>query len=307
MEETQKIKSLESTLKSLDTEEFIDLHFYRPIGYQWALFFKRLNISPNTITVAAIIIGSAAGICFYFSNLKINFLGIILLVWANSYDSADGQLARMTGKSTPLGRILDGLCGTIWFVVIYIAICFRLTPSWGGWIWMLAIITGYFHRKQTAMADYYRNVHLFFLKGESGSELSNSVSLKENYKKTAWTYNFIFKLFDFFYLRYTREQESWAPNFLQMMKIIREKYREKIPEWLRTSFREKSLPLMKYTNMLSFNTRVIVLFIALIINYPWLYFIFELTVLNSMLVYMIIKHESICSEFKKRIETNNDD
>ncbi|MGL5562718.1 MAG: CDP-alcohol phosphatidyltransferase family protein, partial [Tannerellaceae bacterium] len=31
--------SLESTLKSMDTEEFIDIHFYRPIGYRWALFF----------------------------------------------------------------------------------------------------------------------------------------------------------------------------------------------------------------------------------------------------------------------------
>ena len=40
MSKTKSTPSLESTLKSLDTEEFIDIHFYRPIGYQWALFFN---------------------------------------------------------------------------------------------------------------------------------------------------------------------------------------------------------------------------------------------------------------------------
>ena len=49
MSETKSTPSLESTLKSLDTEEFIDIHFYRPIGYQWALFFNKLGVSPNSI------------------------------------------------------------------------------------------------------------------------------------------------------------------------------------------------------------------------------------------------------------------
>lgn len=68
MSETKSTPSLESTLKSLDTEEFIDIHFYRPIGYQWALFFNKLGVSPNSITIASIFIGITAGICFYFQE-----------------------------------------------------------------------------------------------------------------------------------------------------------------------------------------------------------------------------------------------
>ncbi len=101
MSETKSTPSLESTLKSLDTEEFIDIHFYRPIGYQWALFFNKLGVSPNSITIASIFIGIAAGICFYFQSLAINVIGMLLLIWANSYDSADGQLARMTDRKVP--------------------------------------------------------------------------------------------------------------------------------------------------------------------------------------------------------------
>ena len=113
MSETKSTPSLESTLKSLDTEEFIDIHFYRPIGYQWALFFNKLGVSPNSITIASIFIGIAAGICFYFQSLAINVIGMLLLIWANSYDSADGQLARMTGRCRRRFLVYRYLCGNL--------------------------------------------------------------------------------------------------------------------------------------------------------------------------------------------------
>lgn len=294
----------ESTLKSMDTEEFIDIHFYRPIGYQWALFFQKLNVSPNAITVAAIFLGVAAGICYYFQDVWINLLGMFLLVWANTYDSADGQLARMTGQKSQLGRILDGACGDIWFITIYAAICFRLMPEWSFWIWIFAAVTGFFHSKQATMADYYRNIHLLFLKGESGSELSRSAVLKENYKKLSWKKDFIYKLFETFYLNYTQNQERMTPAFQRFFGLLRERYGKEIPEQLRADFRAKSFPLMKYTNMLSFNTRIIALFISLLIDMPWLYFVFEMTVLNAMLLYMVRKHEAISKEFYNEIIAN---
>ena len=298
MEETTTEKpGIESTLKSLDTEEFIDIHFYRPIGYRWALLFDRLGVSPNAVTIAGIFIGIAAGVCFGFHSLEVNIVGMLLLVWANSYDSADGQLARMTGKKTPLGRILDGAAGDCWFIAIYAAICIRLTPEWGLWIWILAAVTGFFHSKQAAMADYYRNIHLLFLKGKAGSELSYSPVLKEKYRTMSRKRDFIYKLFETLYINYTVGQEFLSPRFQKMMNIIRTKYRDEAPAWFRTAFREKSLPLMKYTNMLSFNTRVIALFVSLFIDMPWLYFVFEMTVLNVMLAYMILTHERICAAF----------
>lgn len=304
METNSKKQAFESTLKSMDTEEFIDIHFYRPIGYKWALLFNRFDISPNAVTIASIFIGIAAGICFYFQDLTINFIGMLLLVWANSYDSADGQLARMTGKKSALGRVLDGVCGDLWFISIYAAICLRLTPEWGIWIWVLGAVTGFFHSKQASMADYYRNIHLLFLKGESGSELSRSDKLAADYARLSWKKDFIYKFFGFFYLNYTRGQEKSTPRFQQMMETLRRVYGDKIPDEFRNDFRKASLPLMKYTNMLSFNTRVIALFISLLTGMPWLYFVFELTVLNIMLFYMLSRHEIFCDKFRLDIIKN---
>lgn len=293
MTNENKNTDLQATLKSADTEEWIDLLFYRPIGYRWALLFRHFGVTPNAITVASIFLGIAAGILFYYNNLLINVIGMCLLIWANMYDSADGQLARMTGQKSEIGRILDGVSGDFWFITIYAAICLRLTPEWGYWIWILAAIAGFCHSKQAAMADYYRNVHLFFLKGKLGSELDNSIQQRELYLSLSWKQDFVRKTFLWFYTNYTRSQEQLTPAFQRFFAALRQKYGETYPQDIRERFREGSLPLMKYTNILSFNTRVIVLFISLAVNLPWIYFVFELTVLNGLLIYMICKHESL--------------
>ncbi len=285
-----------STYKSLDTEELLDIWFNRPIGYAWALFFKKLHIHPNVVTILSIILGAGAGYLFYFPDWKSNLIGVLLLIWANHYDSADGQLARMTGQKTIWGRILDGFAGDVWFFSIYFFICLKLTPSWGIWIWLLAAFSGFIcHSKQCALADYYRNIHLFFLKGKEGSELDNYKQQRELFHSRPWKGNFWYKAFLYFYGNYTRSQEQMTPKFQQFFSLVRDTYEHQIPQWLREEFRAGSLPLMKYANILTFNTRAIILYVSVMLNYPWFYFIFEVTVMNVLFLYMRARHEKICA------------
>ena len=157
MSEQIKNNSLQATFKSQDTEEWLDIHFTRPLGLLWARFFNHFDIHPNVVTILSIILGAAAGVMFYYPDLTHTLIGIFLLVWANLYDSADGQLARMTGKKTRWGRILDGFAGDVWFFTIYAAICLRLQElpipgtdePWGVWIWLMAAVSGLIcHGKQ---------------------------------------------------------------------------------------------------------------------------------------------------------------
>ncbi|MDE6240297.1 MAG: CDP-alcohol phosphatidyltransferase family protein [Muribaculaceae bacterium] len=297
------------SLKSLDTEEGIDLVFYRPIGYAWACLAKRLGVTPNAITIASIFIGIAAGVAFYYPVLWINVIGMLLLIWANSFDSADGQLARMTKQYSRIGRILDGLSGDFWFAAIYIAICLRenVTSDFFSahhWvIWTVAVTAGICHAKQAAMADYYRQFHLYFLKGEDGSELDSASKLRDKLKQLSWSHNFWQKLTLTSYTNYTIQQEATAPAMQRLRAALAKRFPDgHISQSFRDDFRKSSLPLMKYTNILSFNWRCIALFVSLFLQMPWLYFAFELVVLNSLLVYMVIRHESICRRFTKRLE-----
>ena len=302
--------SYRDTLKSMDTEETFDLIFYRPIGYAWACLAKKLGITPNAITIASIFIGIGAGVMFYFNDIWLNVVGIILLVWATSFDSADGQLARMTKQYSRIGRILDGVSSDLWFIAIYFAICFRSNatndffPHTPWLIWVVAIIAGFFHGQQAAIADYYRNIHLYFLKGEEGSELDSSAQIKENFSQLSWCSKKWFqKLVLFFYFNYTKSQERLTPAMQHLRKAIAKKWGNDVPsQEFRDAFRAKSLPMMKYTNMLSFNTRTFALFASILIGMPWLYFIFELIVLNIMLIYMICRYERFCRRFIKELE-----
>lgn len=298
------------SLKSLDTEEGIDLAFYRPIGYMWATLAARLGVTPNAITIASIFLGIGAGVCFYFDSMAVNVAGMLLLIWANSFDSADGQLARMTQQYSRIGRILDGVSGDLWFATIYVAICLRenVTSTFfmaHPWlIWVIAVVTGICHAKQAAMADYYRQFHLYFLKGEEGSELDNAADLRRQLEESGltWRGNFWRRLTMTTYLGYTRRQEASSPAMQGLRRALKARYPDGcIPAEFRSRFRSLSLPLMKYTNILTFNWRTIGLFITLLLGEPWLYFVYELTLLNAIYAYMVWRHESICRSLTREL------
>lgn len=294
--------SFESTLKSNDTEEKIDIYFYRPIGYRIALFCAKLGITPNTVTIISIFFGVAAGILFYYPVLWINIIGMLLLVFANSLDSADGQLARITNNKSRLGRILDGFAGDFWFASIHIALCLRLMDAgWPAWIWVFGVGAGIAHVFQSAMADYYRNIHLFFIKGVSGSELDNSADLQREYEENKASTNFFLNFVAKGYLNYTRLQENCSPKLQALLLLLKSKFGMKMPAKELASFNAQNKPLMKLTNIVQFNTRVIFLFLWLFIDQTWLYFAFDLVVLNVILVYMVRRQEKISQNFHQRL------
>ena len=317
---------LQSTYKSSDTEEWLDVHFTRPIGLVIALFCRRLGIVPNAVTIFSIVIGAAAGVLFYFDDLALNVAGILLLMFANFCDSADGQLARLTDNRTLLGRALDGFAENVWFVFIYVALCLRLQSQpipytdepWGIRIWILSVVVGFLcHSPQCSLADYYRQIHLFFLKGEQGSELDSYAQQRAIYDslpKDKW----FDRLFYYSYSNYCRSQERRTPRFQEFFKRVKE-----LPEmvqgsmfnvqgsksihnshfsFLTSHFLAGSRPLMPMTNILTFNTRAISLYISILLNIPWAFLIFEMVVLHSLYIYMHHRHERLCAKMTKMIE-----
>lgn len=304
---------LQSTFKSQDTEETIDIYFTRPIGLLWAKLFERFDIHPNVVTILSIILGVAAGCCMAVAegDWVMTLIGIGLLMWANFYDSADGQLARMTGKKTRWGRILDGFAGDAWFVSIYAAIGYRLmaqpilpfyaeSPLWSWWIFPVLYYVGFhLHGVQSRLADYYRNIHLYFIKGEQGSELDNAAKLRAEYATLSWREQGAWKLFLHFYCNYTAGQEKATPDFQAFKRTLDERYGRALPVALVEEFRAGSLPLMKWTNVLTFNWRAITLYCSLLlaIVFPWavvLYPLTEATVFVLIYRYMHSHHEALC-------------
>lgn len=306
---------LRESFKSNDTEEWLDVYFTRPIGLAFALLWARLGVTPNVVTILSMFLGAGAGWMFIHTDLWHNIGGVVLLMLANFCDSTDGQLARLTNQKTAIGRMLDGLASDVWFFFVYLAIVIRLWNEpipflhrpWGIWIVLLCAFAGfYWHARQCQLADYYRQIHLYFIKGEAGSELNSTAQeqqLLDSMPKRrfgpftvgakGWFWDYAFH---FFYIGWCRKQERSTPQFQRFFSQLRQQYPTSadIPEDLRAQFRKGSLPLMKYTNILTHNTRATVLFIACLINMPYLYPLFEITVLAIIYYYMHWRHEKMC-------------
>lgn len=319
-----KQSKVEATFKSNDTEEWIDKVWTRPIGYLWAKFFQRLGFHPNTVTILSMIIGAVsawffASASYHYENthgLLMNIIAILLLAWANFYDSADGQLARMTGKKSRLGRFLDGAASEVWFIPIYLALVYRFyqyhdlefqflgiqnsvanTRVATALLFVLVLFSGFIcHSRQCGLADYYRQIHLFFLKGEMGSELDNSVQQRAIDAQLSWKKEPLLKFFQKNYVNYTLTQERETPHFQQLRAYLEAKYGglDNVPASFREIFRKCSLPLMKFTNILTFNTRALVLYAVCLFDVPSLYFLFEVIIMSALCLYMRHCHEDIC-------------
>ena len=286
----------EQSLKSIETENYVDRFFYRPIGYWISKLLCNTGITPNMVTVASIFIGAAVGPLFYFNKIGLTLLGIFLLILANLLDCVDGQLARLTGIKSKIGRILDGLAGNIWFILIYVFLALRLKNEYGSYLFFIpAVLSGLSHLVQANITDYYKTLHLYFVSREKGSEFQNLIELRIQYNNMKPDFE---KVLFFFYMRYTSLQEAITPRLQQMLNNLRSQYGDDIPDDIRMDFRCKSKRFMKVLlDYMTFNGRVFILFLAVLSNHAGIYFLYEIIILNIILLLSIYKHEKICTTF----------
>lgn len=297
MENQTKI-SFQDSLKSWDTENWLDKYFYRPIAFKMALMLKPTSITPNQVTIFSIFVGVAACLLFYPSNnLLINLVGFALLIFANTLDCVDGQLARLTGKGSQIGRILDGMTGDIWFFTFYTVMSLRFIESndtWGYWFFVVTVLSALSHLYQAGMVDYYKTLHLHFLKGGQNSEFEDTIAINAKYKTMTWKKDGISKLFLKLYFYYTKNQELFTPQLKRYIIKMNAAYPNGYPQDQMTTFRSKSLKLMPALDALTFNARSVVMLVTLLLNMPWVYFVIEILVMNPLLYITIYKHEQMC-------------
>ena len=324
-------EEFKKTLKSSETEDWLDLHFVRPFCYYWALLFARLDIHPNTVTILSMFIGAGSAIffgcaSFYYNGIEglmFNLIAILLLCLADIFDCTDGQLARMTGKKSRLGRILDGVAGFAWFIPIYHAMVYRFylhhelefqwlgiedTPENAliatGIAYALGLISGIMGLAgQQRLADYYIQVHLFFLKGEKGSELDNSQRQQEIFDQMDASTPAVERYFQKSYIDYTKKQEAVTPQFQHLMKRLREKYGStgNIPQEVRDEFRRHSLPVIKWNGLLTFNFRSAWLFLFCLLDVPVMNFVWEIVGMGLLYLYVNHRHETFCRQMADKL------
>jgi phosphatidylserine synthase len=112
-------ENFKKSLKPPVVEEMVDYYFYRRLAYFLVPVFIKLGISPNMVTTMSLIWGvAAAWLALHQSFFTAGIFAIVAIV----FDCCDGQVARLTGKSSPVGRAMDGFYDLVWVALMWFAI-----------------------------------------------------------------------------------------------------------------------------------------------------------------------------------------
>jgi hypothetical protein len=154
----QSIFGHDLAFKSAEIEELTDVYFFRPAGLLVARSGQAVGLSPIGLTIIGAIIGVTGGLLLY--DQRLGLFGFAVLILHSIVDSADGQLARLTGKVSELGRVLDGLGGYATHVAIFLAIAAGLLHRGAPqtvFLWML--LAGISTAIHAGMYDYFRTAY----------------------------------------------------------------------------------------------------------------------------------------------------
>jgi len=295
----------EATYKAREVEGILDLYFYRKIGFWLAQFFARLNVTPAGVSLFGALCGVIAGHLYFYRNLSTNIIGMALHVFANALDNADGQLARLTGRESREGRVIDSLADHLIFLSIYVHLALRCSIEGASpLVWLLAVTAGISHGLQGAAADYYRTTYLYFVKGGLPVDLDSSMILRSSYRKLRWRDQPWPKFLLALYLNFTRQQEMLAPRVKKLRDTANGLFHGQLPGWLRERYRSSARPMFKWWGLLMTNTRMLVLFALLFIGQPIWYFWFELIPLNLLFAFLIIRQENMAESLLEIAETS---
>jgi hypothetical protein len=202
-----------------------------------------------------------------------------MLAW-HVLDGADGKVARATGTSSPLGRLIDGICDHLVFGAVYIAFAVHLSLSGmaGGsamLIWLMVSAAGVSHALQAAgyerrRSDYARLV--------ARGGMPDAPSAKTD--PASWT-----GILERGYARAQSlvDRPSKAEEAMRRIRLDTAQ-----TETVRQRMIDEAILAVRKWSLLNANNRTIALAIFALLGLPFFYFLYEVVILNGLLAWLLI-------------------
>ena len=91
--------------------------------------FAGTPLHPNHVTTVSLLLGIASGAVFAVGGPDLAWLGALLFVLAVLVDHMDGELARMTGKTSRFGHYYDYVVGSLNSTVLFAGLGWGLSET----------------------------------------------------------------------------------------------------------------------------------------------------------------------------------
>ncbi|WP_010219359.1 CDP-alcohol phosphatidyltransferase family protein [Sphingomonas sp. PAMC 26621] len=135
-------------------EDPTNLWIIHPAAHLLLPWFIARGISANAVSLSGLAVGGLAALAYaHWQSWAFVMLGLLLSIAWLVADGLDGMVARATGTSSPLGRVLDGLCDHGVFTLIYVVLACSIGTAA---VWALTLAAGAAHAVQSNLYESER-------------------------------------------------------------------------------------------------------------------------------------------------------
>lgn len=274
--------------RTSEIEEATNRHLIHPVSTWLTYRFARLGVAPNTVSLTGMAAGLFAGFCYAHDSSRLwIWAGLaFMLVW-HVMDGADGQLARLTGRQSASGKVLDGICDYVTFIAVYVGLALVMSRKDGAWVWGVVAFSGLCHALQSAAYEFQRQEYDYWGHGRGASPLA---------LPTAHAGGALHAV-------YARAQRMFSGHAAALHAALGPRLAPVTgngPEqeaWLRARYRATFAPVVRHWSILCANYRTFGLFAFAILGIPLGYFLFESVVLSAVLAFLILRLQKTQDRF----------
>jgi phosphatidylglycerophosphate synthase len=276
-------------LRPRELQDELNRFIYHPLARRLARLLKPTGISPNALSVAGGLLIWAAAYAYTQLSWPISVaIGFSCHALWHVFDGADGDLARLTGKSSPTGELVDGVCDYAGHVVLYIALAAMLDDRIGGWAWLLASLAGASHIAQTNHAETQKRTYMWWAYGVPWLKHAQAAG-DDVFKGRNW-FSLTFGWMARDYLRLANAMTPYAAKVDEAIDASRDDPRRTV--LIRRLARASARYSLRLQQLLGPNPRAILLGIAMAIGSPLWFFLAE-TVLLNLLLLLSVRHHNV--------------
>ncbi len=295
--------------RARELQDSLNHHLYHPLAWRLARALAPTPITPNMVSVAGGLFVVAAGVVYWRAPVWglvwpwAPLLGMLLHMTWHVVDGADGDLARLTGRSSPLGELIDGICDYASHIVLYVLLVIVLAPALGwGWAWFWALAAGASHVAQANFVEVQRRFYQYWTYGVPWLKNATQADgqLFKDQRGVAW-------ILRGFVAGYLRLASGMSPHALTIDTEVTAAIAEDRAgdgtrlARVRAQVQRQQRPLLSMLWYLSPNPRAITLGIAMLIGSPLWYFVYQSLVLNVLLVIAVRRENAAAMRVVKEL------
>jgi phosphatidylglycerophosphate synthase len=284
-----------------EMDDWLNARIFHPLAHRLARALAATPATPNSVSIGGGLLIVVAAILYTQMAWPVSvLLGFLAHSLWHVLDGADGDLARLTGKASPIGELVDGVCDYLGHIILYVFLAAFLDDWIGGWAWFLASLAGASRIIQSNHAESGRRTYLW--------RVYDVEWLKHSYERDRGALRrtgLFAALVEPFARAYVRLASAASPLSGRIDALLARAGRSTAAnERARRICREESRVPLAVQTALGPNLRTMALGLAMAAGSPLWFFLLEVTALNLLMLWSIARQRKADRRILQRLEGN---